>query len=282
MGFKLFTDGVFDAAKCSAACDAQSKYNLQHPPKTGSPQICRFFNTYILFKNNVAQGQYCSLYSQPWNSSYATNTGQYRGSDRYTISYSFSYYNSTDNQPPAACPADISYLQQNGQAFCTSYNMYVPPTSTLIATVNGATPVVSVTSVSTATTTTTTTAGQVQLRKRTETTISPDSELYGMFELLGNSSATIRKRSVPTPSLIASWSPSKISAACSLVATGTVTVGTSTTVGSCMCRKVTSYSHMFTGYPTAHHNNIHFYYHCHEYLYRRSSNLHSHHPVQQS
>lgn len=64
MGSKIFTSGPFDAGLCSAACTAQSNYNLQHPPKTGKPQTCQFYNTYMLYKNNIAQGQYCAMVSR--------------------------------------------------------------------------------------------------------------------------------------------------------------------------------------------------------------------------
>lgn len=36
-----------------------------------------------------------------WDPKYATNTGQWRGNDRYTISYSYTYVNSTDPGKPA-------------------------------------------------------------------------------------------------------------------------------------------------------------------------------------
>ncbi|KAL3420929.1 hypothetical protein PVAG01_07374 [Phlyctema vagabunda] len=106
MGVKLFNQGQFDIALCASACTAQSEYNLRHPPKEGKAKTCQYFNTYILYKNDVAQGQYCSLYSESWDRSYAVNRGQYRGSDKYTISYSFSVSNATNpNPPPTSCPA---------------------------------------------------------------------------------------------------------------------------------------------------------------------------------
>lgn len=98
MGYVLFNDGSpFDTGKCAAACTAQSNYNVAHPPASGAPQTCQFFNTYILNKNGLAQGQYCSLYSAAWDGSYATNTGQYDGQgNHYTISYSYSFGNTSN------------------------------------------------------------------------------------------------------------------------------------------------------------------------------------------
>ena len=52
-----------------------------------------FFNAYVLSKNGVPQGLYCSMYNQTWSPDYATNYGQYRGSDRYTVSESYNYIN---------------------------------------------------------------------------------------------------------------------------------------------------------------------------------------------
>ncbi|RWA11047.1 hypothetical protein EKO27_g4042 [Xylaria grammica] len=57
LGSKMFTDGPFDPALCAAACTAQSEYNLAHPPTVGSAQTCQFFNTYLLLKNGLPEGQ---------------------------------------------------------------------------------------------------------------------------------------------------------------------------------------------------------------------------------
>ncbi|KAG9739718.1 hypothetical protein KCU73_g9405, partial [Aureobasidium melanogenum] len=56
---KLFTSGPFDETLCAAACTAQSAYNLKHPPSSGFPKLCQFYNTYVLLKDGVSQGQYC-------------------------------------------------------------------------------------------------------------------------------------------------------------------------------------------------------------------------------
>ncbi|KAF2194800.1 hypothetical protein K469DRAFT_510701, partial [Zopfia rhizophila CBS 207.26] len=98
MGFKIFPDGSFDPALCAAACTATSNYNIAHPPATGEPRTCRSFNAYILLKNGNVEGQYCSLfgmYTRAWDSSHATNSGQYHGSDSYTVQNSVGYKNST-------------------------------------------------------------------------------------------------------------------------------------------------------------------------------------------
>ena len=50
-----------------------------------------FFDAYVISDNAIPQGLYCTLYSQTWDRSYATNYGQIRGSDRFTVSRSYSY-----------------------------------------------------------------------------------------------------------------------------------------------------------------------------------------------
>ncbi|KAL8948290.1 MAG: hypothetical protein Q9222_005511 [Ikaeria aurantiellina] len=101
MGAKLFTNMAFDTALCAAACSAQSAYNLRHPPANGPAQTCQFYNTYAMYKNDIYQGQYCTLYNQTWDAKYATNKGQTRGNDRYTIQYSYISSNATN---PGQCP----------------------------------------------------------------------------------------------------------------------------------------------------------------------------------
>ncbi|KAI8317307.1 hypothetical protein K4K59_008606 [Colletotrichum sp. SAR11_240] len=163
MGSKIFTNGPFDPKLCAAACTAQSEYNLRHPPKNAPAQTCQFFNTFFVLKNGVPEGQYCSLYSKSWDASYATNNGQYRGSDHYTISYSFSYTNSTNaGKPRIPCPvasASSAIVASTLQPYCSSLLGYTTPTTTatatLYATVPSTTNVATVTPVATAYSTTT-------------------------------------------------------------------------------------------------------------------------------
>ncbi|KAI5199443.1 hypothetical protein E4T39_06261 [Aureobasidium subglaciale] len=104
MGVKLFNDGPFDTTLCAAACTAQTKYNLRNPPKSGQAKTCQFYNTYEMYKDTVYQGQYWyapssiddTLYTQAWDTTYATNKGQWRGTSHYTIGRSFTASNATD------------------------------------------------------------------------------------------------------------------------------------------------------------------------------------------
>lgn len=102
LGVKIFSSGPFDPSLCAAACSAQSDYNRAYPAADGSFKTCQFYNTYMLIKNGGSGQQICALYSNTWDASYATNVGQYRGSDHYTIEFSVTGSNSTD---AATCSA---------------------------------------------------------------------------------------------------------------------------------------------------------------------------------
>ena len=145
-----------------------------------------------------------SMYTQAWDASYAKNDGQWRGSVHYTMGLSYIASNATQSGD-VSCPSDVPFLSQNGAAFCTAFIDYVPPTST-VSTVT-VTPAVSVL-VSTQSSFVTNTAYSTQLTTDIQT-------------------ATVTrnmKRDVQTPASLSTWSPSRISAACSSVATGTETV----------------------------------------------------------
>ncbi|KAI4846510.1 hypothetical protein E4T44_05023 [Aureobasidium sp. EXF-8845] len=204
MGSRLWNDGFFDETRCAAACTAQSIYNAKHPPSTGQPKLCQFYNTYILLKNGVKQGQYCTLYTQAWDASKATNKGQYRGQDKFTIDSSFIATNATDSGD-VSCPSDISYLSANGADFCSAYISYNPPT--LSSTIVSTPPTAFATSVETSLTTSTSYSVTTQTSVVSTVTLPAGNQ----------------RRAVQTPASVSSWSPSRISAACSQVATGKVT-----------------------------------------------------------
>lgn len=102
LGVRIFQKGPFDIANCASACTAQADYARAHPPANGGEvKTCKYFNTYMLLKNGDSVGQYCALYDHSWSSKYATNFGQYRGSDKYTVAWSYISSNATDSA--AAC-----------------------------------------------------------------------------------------------------------------------------------------------------------------------------------
>jgi hypothetical protein len=85
MGMKTFTGNAYDPCQCAAACQAQSAYDGRHPRADGTFDVCNYFNSYVLNENTIPQGMVCSFYTRTWDPSYATNTGQWRGSDRYDV-----------------------------------------------------------------------------------------------------------------------------------------------------------------------------------------------------
>ena len=94
MGYKYhpFTrDQGYDPQTCWNDCDQQTKYNAATKATDGTYQTCVFFDAYVLSKNGIAQGLYCSMYNQTWSRDYGTNYGQTSGNDRYSVSRSYSY-----------------------------------------------------------------------------------------------------------------------------------------------------------------------------------------------
>jgi hypothetical protein len=246
--YKEFSDGQpFSAARCAAACETETQYNIQH---LDSRSICRFFNTYLLLKNGVPQGQICSLYNTTWPCTPAilSNTGQYSGSDHYTIANSETYSNINDPGEPN-CPSDVArvYLEQpDNAAFCSSYISYAAPTTTLsaITTIStAATTTVDVTVASTPSPVTVTAASR--LRRSGEdassvpanpinTDIFPWANLPAsiLSSLTATASGMNKRAELTTPTSVASWPASMLSAACSEVATGTATQTTITSTST--------------------------------------------------
>jgi len=253
MGYKLFVQPAFDAKLCAAACKEQNKWATEHLPADGKPQLCRYFNTYILLKNGVSQGQYCSMYTQEWDASFATNDGQYRGDDHYTIQYSFGFTDESDDGVPV-CPSDISYLKSSGDEFCSSYIGYSQPTATATATATITPAPQTATITRTVTSTSTSGVAIVTAAKfngrharradnGTEVTndvvVDPyeiaivdvktlshedDPSIPKLNETIAAElNRAVEKRGLVAPASIAAWPTSKISAACSQVATGTAT-----------------------------------------------------------
>ncbi|KAF4543528.1 Carbohydrate-binding protein [Lasiodiplodia theobromae] len=256
MGYKLFQDGPFDPTLCAAACDAQTEYNIAHPPSSGYTPLCAGFGTYLLTKTNSTgsfiQGQMCTMYTSAWDVEYAVNTASYDDSigAKYTYSYSF-FYSKSELQP--VCDADLSYLQSEAADFCTSYLAYSAPVTTTTAVI---TPSGFTTKVTTVTTTTVSVAGTVTgaaVWKRDDDSITTSLATATDYTTVASlatdevavlatvtvapipsndtlsSANAIEKRAVATPASISGWAAAKISAACSRVATGTnVITATST------------------------------------------------------
>ncbi|KAH7051317.1 hypothetical protein B0J12DRAFT_599886 [Macrophomina phaseolina] len=247
MGYKLLNDGPFDVKKCAAACDAQTAYNIAHPPASGYVPLCAAFGTYLLTKTtssgSVIQGQMCTMYTSAWDAQYAVNRASYDGSigAKYTYSYSF-FYSKPNIQP--VCESDLSYLRSAGSEFCSSYISYTPSTSVEISTTTPGVSTVYETSDSITTTTVTSTtsvtaAPAVQKRDEDSYTGSDYSIQISTITVLNTgksavanatlSPTQIAKRAVETPASVTGWPAVKLSAACSRVATGIVLTTSITT-----------------------------------------------------
>ncbi|KAF4311059.1 hypothetical protein GTA08_BOTSDO13234 [Botryosphaeria dothidea] len=94
--YYLFVDhsdqSAFDPALCAADCKQNTAYNKAHAVN-GVYTACNTFNAYIPVKNGVAEGTRCVLYSEIVSdiTNKATNTGETRGNDVYTIGESDVY-----------------------------------------------------------------------------------------------------------------------------------------------------------------------------------------------
>ncbi|KFZ14429.1 hypothetical protein V501_03247 [Pseudogymnoascus sp. VKM F-4519 (FW-2642)] len=211
MGSRMYTTSTFDPNLCAQTCASTNEFDIAHPPADGVPMICKFFVTYLLSKNGAPQGQYCAMYTQPWDLSYATNDGQWNGDDHYTVTYGFSYSNDTSPGLPV-CPSDIDYLQSVGGDFCTSYNEYSAPTA-----------------ISTVFETTYTTTEVVATAQETSTVVIHATTTATITAPAYKRDA-VAERAIATPASISNWEAASISSACSQVATGTITTAATNTV----------------------------------------------------
>ncbi|KAJ9644470.1 hypothetical protein H2199_003433 [Coniosporium tulheliwenetii] len=203
VGSTMFTEGPFDAGLCASACAAHNEYARNAAVK---PRTCHFFNTYLLLKNGISTGQVCVLYSKSWDASYAKNTGEMRGSDKYTIAFSYSFVDSQDPGKPAI-PCDVaaatSLIKTSSlEPFCTNLLGYAAPTETISYTVTTTLPV---------------------------TAFETSGVVTAMFTTTAFTTVTKqhwRKRGVLTPEALATIPPSVVSAACGLRATKVTTTDT--------------------------------------------------------
>lgn len=252
MGAKIFT-GTWDVTQCSKYCDAQTKYNLATAPKDGTPaKVCKFFNTYLLqakLANGtiVPQGQYCSLYTEAWPIKYATNGGQWRGQDQYTVDYSFGYSkvaSSTDIDPTVGDPVGAAYQAvadikwASLQPFCSSYLGYTTPVTTIMTTTTSTAVITNIVSA--------TAPGVTIYHKRDDTTSAPTDVPNSILALMGLPEAMTttqnQKRALSTPAVLTKYQSPVLTSACqlqatkpatsTLVVTNTVTASTTTTVTS--------------------------------------------------
>jgi hypothetical protein len=271
MGSKIFT-GFWNVGQCAAYCKSQSDYNIATAPKDGTPaKVCKFFNTYLLTAKMAngdikPQGQYCSLYTEAWPEKYATNGGQWRGKDQYTIDYSFGYAKTDAGIDPLVgdaigakyqAVADIKWSSL--QPFCSTYLSQKIAVATITTTAT-------ITPVSTATAYSTSTV--LPKRKRDDNTYPglsrvPSDDGFVLIDANGTSwyideysSLQKMKRdiSVPIPAGLAKYQPAVISAACAMQvqsALSTSTLTQSTTVTGSTTTTTVSAVTTVTSSPTA-------------------------------
>ncbi|KAJ4317417.1 hypothetical protein N0V94_004949 [Neodidymelliopsis sp. IMI 364377] len=140
-GYVQVFQNLTKASQANGYMGATSQYNIDHSPETPSnpPQLCTFFNTYILEKNSVSQGQYCAMYSQFWDPNvYARNDGQWDDNgNHFTIKSSVFSTNVT----APVIPANITSLRDDlvARIYCTSYISFVAPTTVTTELTNTAT-----------------------------------------------------------------------------------------------------------------------------------------------
>ncbi|KAI7355674.1 glycoside hydrolase [Hortaea werneckii] len=256
MGSAIFTSGPFSAQLCADACSMKSAYNKAHPPTDGSPvQTCQFFNTYILYMNGPSnpQGQYCAMYSESWPASYATNKGQYRGSDQFTIQYSFAYSNSAD--PGAPCKdcavhqasRDISYSSL--QPYCSSLLGYTIPVATATVT---ATQTPSTITTTTTTTSLTITTAQVFVKRQEESVIHTVSTSGSVLvKVVVTATASLEARAAaPTPDSLTKYPGDVVASACSLQVSSATSTSTQTVTTTSTQSPVTT-TQVLLSYETA-------------------------------
>lgn len=103
MGMRAFPDGnPFDPARCAAVCAETNDYAIKNAEPGKEPRLCRFYNTYVLSKNDRTQGAVCSLYTRAWDpAEFAVNDGQYdQAGNHFTISSSvISAFNASSPEP---------------------------------------------------------------------------------------------------------------------------------------------------------------------------------------
>ncbi|KAG9526876.1 hypothetical protein KCV07_g542, partial [Aureobasidium melanogenum] len=78
---------TFNPSQCAAICNSKKASNGNY--------ACDFFTVYAEQIDGVSEGAFCAFYSSTWNTTYATNHGQYRGGKHVTIGDAYSYSRST-------------------------------------------------------------------------------------------------------------------------------------------------------------------------------------------
>lgn len=176
------------------------------------------------------------MYSESWPSSYATNVGQYRGSDHFLIEYSFAYSNATN--PGSACrscavhQASKDIVYSTLQPFCSTLLGYSTPVATVTATTT-TTPLSTTTMTSVSVTSVVSTSVvTVDLKKRQDAATPSLSVLYSGTSITAiikvAPTQTLAERGLPTPTALTKYPSAILNSACALVATPVTSTSTTT------------------------------------------------------
>lgn len=120
-----FNSGPFDPSLCATACSAYGQ--------SGSASLspCKFFNTYMIYKNGQPIAQNCVMYSQSWTSAVATNNGYNKNGNSYTFGSSWIYSNATN---PGSCTVSSgSSVGSSTTSSSSSGSSYSNPISSTIS-----------------------------------------------------------------------------------------------------------------------------------------------------
>ena len=86
-----FFAGPFNPGLCAAYAEAQTAYNRANADENGTYSPANMFNAYMMNKNGVAQGTYCSLYTTVLDKSHGTYTSGWVGNDFFGVESSWTY-----------------------------------------------------------------------------------------------------------------------------------------------------------------------------------------------
>ncbi|KAI9712005.1 MAG: hypothetical protein M1820_001713 [Bogoriella megaspora] len=87
-----FFPGPFDPALCAAYAKQQTAYNKAHADKgTGKYSPANMFNAYMMKKNGIAQGTFCTLFTTILDGKFGSYPGGWVGNNFFGIETSFIY-----------------------------------------------------------------------------------------------------------------------------------------------------------------------------------------------
>ncbi|KAK3634805.1 hypothetical protein LTR56_015086 [Elasticomyces elasticus] len=92
LGSKFFP-GPFNPSVCSAYAQAQVSTNKKAAQASGATSYvpCNQFNAYMVKKNQIAQGTYCSLFNTVLSNKWAGFTGGWQGKNFFGVESSYTY-----------------------------------------------------------------------------------------------------------------------------------------------------------------------------------------------